>query len=40
MTAVAIERLQLPSGLHVEPILVRDPFLEFLALVPPAAAQP
>jgi len=35
MTVFAHERLDLPAGLQPEPIAVRDPFLEFLGLVPP-----
>ena len=34
MTSLAGERLHLPAGLQPEPIAVRDPFLEFLGLVP------
>ncbi len=38
MAALAEERLVLPAGLQPESLLVRDPFLEFLGLVP--AGQP
>lgn len=34
MTATATERLELPATLKPEPIVVRDPFLEFLGLAP------
>jgi len=34
MTSLAHERLELPETLQAEPIIVRDPFLEFLGLVP------
>ncbi len=34
MALFAGERLDLPAGLQPEPIVVRDPFLEFLGLVP------
>ena len=34
MTATVNERLELPATLRPEPIIVRDPFLEFLGLVP------
>jgi hypothetical protein len=34
MTSSARESLDLPAGLQPEPIVVRDPFLEFLGLVP------
>jgi hypothetical protein len=33
MTSLAHERLELPATLQAEPIIVRDPFLEFLGLV-------
>jgi hypothetical protein len=34
MTATVSERLELPAPLRPAPIIVRDPFLEFLGLVP------
>jgi hypothetical protein len=34
MTSTPVERLDLPATLQPRPILVRDPFLEFLGLVP------
>ena len=34
MISLAHERLELPGTLRAEPIIVRDPFLEFLGLVP------
>lgn len=34
MTVTVSERLELPATLRPEPIIVRDPFLEFLGLVP------
>lgn len=34
MTSTVHERLELPAALQPEPIVVRDPFLEFLGLVP------
>ena len=34
MTSTPRERLDLPAGLRPAPIVVRDPFLEFLGLVP------
>ncbi|HVO22731.1 MAG TPA: hypothetical protein VMW56_03805 [Candidatus Margulisiibacteriota bacterium] len=34
MTATVSDRLELPTTLRPEPIIVRDPFLEFLGLVP------
>ena len=38
MTSIPIARLDVPATLQPEPIVVRDPFLEFLGLLP--ANQP